>query len=95
MSKMRQYTIEFKQEAVKLVKEHHYSQEEVSRRLGVSSRNINRWVKEFGSVPSGTSSGNKAVEARELERLRKENHTLKLEREILKKAAAFFAKEND
>jgi transposase len=85
------YTKEFKEEAAKLVIEHGYSQAEAGRRLGVSDKNINRWVKSF-NTPT-TSKEKATLEQEELKRLRKEVTQLRLEREILKKAAAFFAQE--
>jgi transposase len=90
---MRKYTKEFKQEAVKLVTEQGYTQSEAARSLDINSKNICRWVNES----KGTPLGKKVIfttEQEELTQLRKENHRLKLEREILKKAAAFFAKEH-
>lgn len=89
---MRHYTKEFKEEAVRLVVEHGYSQQEAARRLDVNSKNINRWVKESkASEPS--KKGKLTEEQEEIARLRKENERLKMEKEILKKAAAFFANE--
>jgi transposase len=87
----RKYTIEFKQEAAKLVTEHGYSQAEASRSLGVSDRNINRWVQE--SKKPKPAEKLLTAEQEELKQLRKEVTQLRLEREILKKAAAFFANE--
>ena len=86
----RKYTLEFKAEVVKLVTEEGYSQAEAGRRLGVSEKNINRWVLSHKRVKV------KAVlssDAEELAQLRKEVLRLRIEREILKKAAAFFARE--
>lgn len=85
------YTKEFKEEALKLITEHGYSQAEAGRRLGISDKNINRWLKDSKGL-----SPLKPVlseEQEELKRLRKEVTQLRLEREILKKAAAFFARE--
>ena len=92
MKKENKYTVEFKEEAVKLVKEKGYSQSAAGRSLGISSKNISRWLKDFGV---GTYVGVKKTkpEEEEIKRLRKENERLKMEREILKKAAAFFANE--
>ena len=90
----RKYTTEFKQEAVKLVIEQGYSQIEVSRNLGISDSNIHRWVKEYLEDKANKKEMNKK-EQNELEKLRKENAQLKMERAILKKAAAFFAKESN
>lgn len=86
----RNYTQEFKKEAARLVIEHGYTQAEASRSLGVPDKNISRWVREFQSPIVKAQPTN---EQAELDRLRKENQQLKLEREILKKAAAFFASE--
>jgi len=93
--KKQKYTREFKAEAVKLVKEQGRSQSEVSKSLGISSVNISRWVQ--GESSSGVvrvGKQNPSSEQTELERLRLENKRLKMEREILKKAAAFFANES-
>lgn len=87
------YTKEFKEEAVKLVTEHSYSQAEAGRNLGVSDKNINRWVQ--ASKSSHALSASVSTEQEELKQLRKEVSKLRLEREILKKAAAFFAREQD
>lgn len=90
---MRKYTIEFKQEAVKLVTKQGYTQSEAARSLGINSKNICRWVNEAKGTPLGKKK-DFAEEQNELALLRKENHRLRLEREILKKAAAFFANEH-
>ncbi len=91
------FTKEFKADAVNLVIEQGYNRSEVGRRLGVDSSNISRWVREFKSEEEDVSVG--GVSRRELEeenrRLLKENKRLQMEREILKKAAAFFAKESN
>ena len=88
------YTVEFKQEAVKLVTKQGYTQAEAARSLGVSSKNISRWISEIKSGMLVKKAGPN-VEQEELNRLRKENHRLRLEREILKKAAAFFANDHN
>ena len=90
---MRKYTEEFKQEAVKLVTKQGYSRSEAARSLGIDDKNIRRWVKEANGKLLGKKMG-QTEEQNELALLRKENHRLKLEREILKKAAAFFASEH-
>lgn len=88
------YTIEFKKEAVKLVREHGYTQAEAGRRLGISPKNINRWVLgELGN--SSIKQGTLTSDQKEIHRLRKENDRLRMEKEILKKAAAFFANEKN
>ncbi|WP_155313618.1 transposase [Desulfosarcina ovata] len=69
---------------------------EVARRLGVSENNVNRWVRQYRDNSEKTSTDGLTREQmeEELERLRKENKRLEMEREILKKAAAFFANES-
>lgn len=88
---MKKYTLEFKMEAVKLVTEQKYTQGKAAELLGTSRKNITRWVAEL-SGKRGTE-GVATPEQEEIRRLRKENERLKMEREILKKAAAFFASE--
>jgi transposase len=100
MSKKRKrpnYTKEFKQDAVKLVTEQQYSCPEVGRRLGVAASNVTRWVRQYRQDQQDLSDGGiprKELES-EIRRLKKENKRLEMEREILKKAAAFFAKESN
>jgi transposase len=89
--KRRNYTKEFKEEAVRLITEEGYSYAEAGRNLGVNPNLLSRWKREFEGVE--IDPGSAAAMQAELKRLRKENKRLKLEREILKKAAAFFAKE--
>jgi len=88
----RRYSREFKLSAVKLVNEQGYSIPEAARSLGVDPNCVRGWIAKFGAEPGATPSGEGALQA-ELRRLRKENAQLLMEREILKKAAAFFAKE--
>jgi len=87
----RKYTLEFKKEAVKLVTEQGYSRIKAAKLLGISHKNVNRWVSEA----TGKNTANKVITSaqEEIRQLRKENERLKMEREILKKAAAFFANE--
>ncbi len=89
--KRRSYTREFKQEAVKLISEQGYSYAEAGRNLGVNPNQLSRWKREI-EEDDGDPGSTTSLQA-ELKRLRKENKRLKLEREILKKAATFFAKE--
>ena len=93
----RRFTQEFKDDAVNLVIEQGYSCAEVSRRLGINENNVNRWVRLYrdkNQAPSADGLSREQLES-ELKRLRKENKRLEMEREILKKAAAFFAKESE
>ncbi|PQJ88530.1 MULTISPECIES: transposase [Aliivibrio] len=93
----RTFTLEYKQDAVKLVTEQGYSRQKAADSLGISLSAIITWVRQ--KSPIGDSKEAKSVtlnlsERSELERLRKENQRLLMERDILKKAAVFFAKEN-
>jgi transposase len=90
----RRYSREFKLSAVKLVNEQGYSIPEAAKSLGVDPANVRGWVEKFSNADDGgvIPSGEGALKA-ELRRLRKENARLLMEREILKKAAAFFARE--
>jgi len=93
--KRRKFTKEFKQEAVNLVLKQGKIAAEVARDLDIHESNLGNWVRQAkidqGHGPPGALT---TEELEELRRLRKENRILRMEREILKKAAAFFAKEN-
>ena len=90
----KRYDDEFKTGAAKLVREQGYSVKTAAENLGVDLGSIRRWVREFGSAPTLPASGATAEQLqRENSRLREENRRLLMEREILKKAATFFAKE--
>jgi transposase len=92
----QKYSTEFKTDAVKLVVEQGYSCSEVGRRLGLHSSNISRWIREHRQDEEQIAEGGvtRGELEEEVRRLRKENKRLGMEREILKKAAAFFAKES-
>ncbi len=88
----RDFTDTFKNDAVKLVTEQGYSATEVGRRLGINQSNVSRWVREYRrQLESPTNASDLEAENR---RLRTENKRLLMERDILKKAAAFFANES-
>jgi transposase len=91
----RKFSREFKVEAVKLVKDRGVSVAQAARDLDVHENVMRKWVKAFGSDPAQAFPGRGQMkpEEQELERLRRENNRLRAERDILKKAAAFFAKE--
>ena len=94
--KRRTYTAEFKMEAVDLVVKQGYTNAEAARNLGIRGNMLGRWRRKQLKVPQNAfpGSGHQSEELEELNRLREENRKLKLEREILKKAAVFFAKES-
>jgi transposase len=89
--KRRNYTEDFKRDAVALVTEQGYKTSEAARSLGIGDNLIRRWKREFEEEGSGAQLG--ADEREELKRLRKENRMLRMEKEILKKASQYFAKE--
>lgn len=88
------YPPEFRAEAVRLAREPGYSIRRVAMDLGISNESLRRWVMQ-ADVDQGDSPGLTTDERAELVRLRRENRTLRTEREILKKAAAFFARETE
>lgn len=91
------YSLEFKQDAAKLVLEKGYSRQKAAEHLGISLSALARWVKAERpprvTEPLSKTAALSLAEHDELRRLRKENEQLRMEREILKKAAVFFAKE--
>jgi transposase len=91
----RQFSREYKIEAVKLVKERGVSVAQAARDLDVHENMLRKWVREFGADPvqSFTGNGQMKPEQLEIERLRREVAKLKAERDILKKAAAYFARD--
>lgn len=89
--KVRSYTVEFKKEAVALVTEQGYSVSKAAESLGITDKLLYNWKTKFEAEQSGTTLNED--ERAEFKRLRKENKELKMEKEILKKASAFFAKE--
>ena len=88
------YPREFKIEAVRLYRESGKSLKEVAEDLGVSTNSLREWTKRH-DVEAGTRPGLKHDEQEELKRLRRENKILREEREILRKAAVFFAEETN
>jgi transposase len=89
----RQFTDEFKAGAVRLVLDEHKRVAEVARDLDLAESVLGTWVKRARADRSNGRTGLTTAEREELARLRKENRQLKTERELLKKWAAFFAKE--
>jgi transposase len=91
--KRRRHSEEFKREAVQLVTGKGYSVAEAARSLGIAENLLRVWKKKYGLEGKETGTSLTSTEREELGRLRKENARLLMEREILKKATAFFAKE--
>ena len=87
----KQYSKEFKEEAVALVRDQGYSVPEAAKSLGIASNMLYRWKERFEAQLEGKVLSED--ERAELKHLRKEVKTLRMEKEILKKASAFFAKE--
>lgn len=81
-----------KSEAIKLVEEHGIKISQVCKELGVSRAALDRWLNTYRTVSSNSLS---VDEKAELKRLRSENRTLKLEKELLKKATVYFAKHSE
>jgi len=88
------YPPEFRREALELIKLNGKSVSQVAKDLGVSEQTLWNWRRQ-ARVDAGEQEGLSTDEREELRRLRKENRTLQMEKEILKKAAVFFAKETD
>ncbi|OCH99151.1 transposase [Legionella jamestowniensis] len=95
MSNRRKFSQEFKLDAISLVKEQGYSRAEAVRSLSINANMLGRWIKEYDADQGDAFRGNGKLTAEQLElrQLREENRRLKMEKEILKKAAAFFAQE--
>ncbi len=89
------YPPEFRAEAVQLVREGQRNPEELSRDLGCSAQVIRTWVKQAELDEGRRHDGLTSSEREELRRLRAENRVLRMERDLLKKATAFFARETD
>jgi transposase len=93
--KRRAFPPEFKAEVVRLVLDEGKSVAGVSKELDLTASAVSQWVERARADRGKSKRGTLTTEEREeLARLRKENRELKMQREILKKAAAFFAKEN-
>jgi transposase len=92
----RRFDRAFKLEAVKLVRERGVSAAQAARDLDVHENLLRKWVKEFAADPQHAFPGQGVMkpEQQEIDRLRREVIRLKAERDILKKATAFFAKES-
>lgn len=92
MGRPSRYPEEFRREAVELHRSSDRSRAEIAWSLGVSDGSLAAWVK---AARMEVESGLDADERAELERLRRENRELRMDREILRKAAAYFARETN
>ena len=89
----RRFTGEFKAEAVKLLEESGRPLQAIAGELGVHANQLRGWRNEHLAAGSAEALSRQKAEAAELARLRRENKRLEQENEILKRAAAFFARE--
>lgn len=87
----KSYPTEFKEEAVALVRDQGYTVPEAANQLGIATNMLYRWKQKIEDQEQGKMLS--TDEREELKRLRREVKTLRMEKEILKKASAFFAKE--
>jgi transposase-like protein len=83
------YTPEFKAEALRIAQQSDESLSKIAKDLGMTEKTLHTWVKAAGAEPRVPLN---ETERAELERLRRDNRRLQMERDILKKATAFFAK---
>jgi transposase len=94
MGKRKQYTAEFKREAVRLMESSEKPSTDIARQLGVRRNQLYKWKDQLSRRGSGAFPGSGRSQPNdELTRLRQELERVKEERDILKKAAAYFAKE--
>lgn len=93
MNQRRKFTAEFKQEAANQVIERGYPIKEVAERLGISDKTLYNWVNRY-KVPDNERDNQSSLTA-ENKRLRAELRRITEERDILKKATAYFARESD
>lgn len=95
MAVRKKYSKEFKLDAVSLVLDQGYGCTEAAKSLGVHQALLSRWIREHQEPGSEAFRGNGKLSAEqaEIRLLKEENKRLKMEKEILKKAAVFFAQE--
>jgi len=93
----RRYTKEFKLDAISLVEDQHYSTAEAARSLGINENMLRRWIRRHGRLGDEAFPGNGqpglSPEQQRIRDLEKRVRELEMEKDILKKASAFFAKE--
>ena len=96
MSQRKKYSKEFKIDAINLVQEQGYSCSEAAKSLDIPYDLLNRWIRESKKLDNNEAfrgNGKLSAEQLEIRQLKEENRRLKMEKEILKKASAFFAQE--
>lgn len=95
MSSRKKYSKEFKLDAVSLVLDQNYTRAEAARSLGLNSNMLGRWVSEQQSDSGHAFRGNGKLtpDQEEIRKLKSQVKNLEMEKEILKKATVFFAKE--
>jgi transposase len=86
---MKKFSEEYKKEAVEMVEVTGLQATQVAKDLGIGRSTLEKWIREYRDMKTPQSVS--LNEREELKRLREENHKLKLERDLLKKAAVFFA----
>ena len=89
----RTHSDEFRRNAISMVEDQGYRTTQAARELGINQNLLRTWRKKYGKAAQ--SSGLFENDQEELDRLRKENSRLRMERDILKKATAFFANEKN
>ena len=92
----KKYPKEFKLDAISLVLDQEYTRAEAARSLEINPNLIARWIKEYQADDTGQAfrgNGKLTPEQAEIRRLKEENKRLKMEKDVLKKATVFFAKE--
>ena len=96
MTTRKKYPKEFKLDAISLVLEQEYTKAEAARSLEINPNLITRWIQEHKADDSGQAfrgNGKLTPEQAEIRQLKEENRRLRMEKEVLKKATVFFAKE--
>jgi transposase-like protein len=94
MAKYRKYSKDFKLQAAKLVTEQGYSYDQAAKQLGTTGWSVRNWIRQFQQKGELSSKAETQPKIDEIRQLRKELAQLRMENEILKKAAAYFAKES-
>jgi transposase-like protein len=90
----RKFSDEFKRDAVEIVRSSDRSIAEVARELGVYDSSLGNWVRQ-DRIDRGETGGVTTVEAEKIRELERENVRLRMERELLKRAVAFWVRESD